>query len=80
MAQQAAQKLRKLCQMVADLKQGEDFSITRLTVIKSLCPDMKTAARFAAHLAALAQRRKDFDSRGIRFKPAEKKRHQQLAA
>lgn len=79
-AQQAAQKLRKLCQMVADLKRGEDFSITRLTVIKNLCPDIKTAARFAAHLAALAQRRKDFDSRYIHFKPAEKRRHQQLAA
>jgi hypothetical protein len=40
------QKARKLRQMADDLERGEDFKITRLVVIKNLCQDVKTAARF----------------------------------
>jgi hypothetical protein len=78
---QIAQKLRKLCQTISDLKNGaRNFSITRLTVVKSLCPDVKTSARFTAYLAQLAQERKEFESRSVRFTAPEKKRHKQLAA
>jgi len=51
------QKARKLQQLVDDLERGENFNITRLVVIKSLCQDVKTAARFTLHLARLAQER-----------------------
>jgi hypothetical protein len=40
------QKVRKLQQLAEALRGGESFSITRLTVIKSLCQEVKTAARF----------------------------------
>ena len=49
------QKVRKLQQLVDDLERGENFNITRLVVIKSLCQDVKTAARFTLHLARLGQ-------------------------
>ena len=35
------QKVRKLQQLVEDLERGENFNITRLVVIKSLCQDVK---------------------------------------
>src|SRR5262245_10652862 len=79
MQQQATQRLRKLCRSLADLKRGESFSITRLTAIKSLCPDAKTAARFTTHLARSAQQRKEFASKSTRYTAAEKKRHAKLA-
>src|SRR4051812_10334570 len=44
-------KVRKLRQLAADLRQGRDFSSTRLTVLKSLCREQEVAARFAAYLA-----------------------------
>lgn len=56
------QKARKLQQLVDDLERGENFNITRLVVIKSLCQDVKTAARFTLHLARLAKERRDWDS------------------
>ncbi len=46
-------KLQSLAQMAADLRQDRHFDITRLTVLKSLCSDPKTAATFALHLAKL---------------------------
>ena len=34
----------------------QDYNITRLTLIKSLCSDPDAAAKFAVHIAKLAQR------------------------
>jgi len=43
------QKARKLQQLADDLERSENFNVTRLVVIKSLCQDVKTAARFTLH-------------------------------
>jgi hypothetical protein len=50
-------KLQTLVGIAADLRQGKDFSITRLTILKSLCSDPDAAAKFALHIAKAAQRR-----------------------
>lgn len=47
-------KIKKLAVIAGGLKSGEDYPITRLTTLKSLCADEKAAARFATHLARLA--------------------------
>jgi hypothetical protein len=74
------QKVRKLQQMADDLERGESFNITRLVVIKSLCQDVKTAARFTLHLARLAQERRDWGSERQFYSAAELKQHRKLAA
>lgn len=66
--------------MADDLKRGEHFNITRLAVIKSLCQDVETAARFTLHLARLAQKRQDWDSERQFYSAAELKAHRKLAA
>ncbi len=40
--------------IVADLKSGKDYPITRLTPIKSLCKEPAVAAAFTKYLASLA--------------------------
>ena len=52
-AAQVASKIRRLAQMAADLRKGDNFEVTRLTTLKSLCEDAKAAAQFALHLAQL---------------------------
>jgi hypothetical protein len=49
-------KIQALAKIAADLHQGKDYNITRLTLIKSLCSDPAAAAKFALHIAKLAQR------------------------
>lgn len=44
-------KARKLAQMVADLRQGKHFPVTRLTSLKSLCQEPTVASRFVTFLA-----------------------------
>jgi hypothetical protein len=44
-------RTRKLAQIARDLSEGANFSITRLTTLKSLCEDPEVAARFAVYLA-----------------------------
>ncbi|HEX8693785.1 MAG TPA: hypothetical protein VF746_15290 [Longimicrobium sp.] len=46
----------KLARMAEELRQGASFPITRLTTLKRLCAEPADAARFALHLAQLAQR------------------------
>lgn len=46
-----AVKLKKLALLARELRAGEDFQITRLTVLKSWCEDPVTAGRFALDLA-----------------------------
>jgi hypothetical protein len=49
-------KIQGLAKLAADLHHGQQFNITRLTLIKSLCSDPNAAAKFAVHIAKLAQR------------------------
>jgi hypothetical protein len=48
-------KLKKLAAISAGLQDGEDYPITRLTTLKSLCADREAAAKFALHIAKLAE-------------------------
>ena len=48
-------KIHTLAQIAADLRDGKDFNITRLTLIKNLCSDPQAAAKFAVHIAKLTQ-------------------------
>src|SRR3954447_13717930 len=51
------QKVRKLAEIAAALRQGRDFSITRLTTLKSLCEDPRAAHAFALFLARHARQK-----------------------
>jgi hypothetical protein len=48
-------KIRTLTQIAADLRQGKDYNITRLTMLKSLCSDEDAAAQFALYIAKKTQ-------------------------
>ena len=50
-----AKKIQTLAHIAADLRQGKDFNITRLTILKSLCSDPDAAAQFALYLAKKTQ-------------------------
>ena len=58
-------KLQALAKLAADLRQGQHFNITRLTIIKSLCSDPDAAAKFVFYIAKLAQRRFEARSPGV---------------
>jgi hypothetical protein len=50
-------KLKRLADIAHGLQRGDDYPITRLTTLKSLCAEnQKAAAHFALHLATLAAR------------------------
>jgi len=53
-------KLQTLAPIAADLRQGQHFNITRLTILKDLCADPKAAATFARHIAKLTRRKMKF--------------------
>ena len=50
-------RIRKLARIARELSQGADFSITRLTTLKSLCEDPEAAAHFAVYLASHTSQR-----------------------
>ncbi len=50
-------KIQTLAQIAADLAEGQNFNITRLTILKGLCADPDAAAKFALHIAKLAQKK-----------------------
>jgi hypothetical protein len=50
-------RIRKLAQIAKELAEGANFSITRLTTLKSLCEDPEVAAHFAVCLANHTSRR-----------------------
>lgn len=52
-------RVRKLARIARELSQGADFSITRLTTLKSLCEDPEVAAHFAVYLASHTSQRVD---------------------
>lgn len=49
--------LRALEQILADLRQGKAYQITRLTRLKRLCADSEAATQFAAFVAQRALQR-----------------------
>ena len=58
-------RVRKLAQIARDLSEGADFSITRLTTLKSLCEDPEVTAHFAVFLARhTSQRANDRSNSG----------------
>lgn len=50
-------RIQTLAQIASGLEQGDRFNITRLTILKALCANPKAAAKFALHIAKLAQKR-----------------------
>ncbi|MHB8863100.1 MAG: hypothetical protein ACYC6N_11890 [Pirellulaceae bacterium] len=72
-------KIRTLAQIVDDLRHGKDFSITRLTLLKSLCSDPEDAAQFALYLAKKTQQAMKARRRPSHVKAAAWQRYQQLA-
>jgi len=48
-------KIQALTQIATDLRQGKDFNITRLTLLKGLCEDANDAAAFALYIAKKTQ-------------------------
>ncbi|HWE36250.1 MAG TPA: hypothetical protein VG406_06730 [Isosphaeraceae bacterium] len=56
-ADPATKKVERLEEIAAELRRGEDFSITRLTVLKGLCEDRRAAGEFALFLARKARER-----------------------
>lgn len=74
-----AVKARKFAEMAAELRQGRDFSITRLTSVKNLCQEPATAARFVTYLARITLERVAQGKGRTRQRPdAEAGRHWQL--
>ena len=53
----ALKKVEKLEEIAEALRRGEDFSITRLTVVKGLCEDRRAVGEFALFLARKEQKR-----------------------
>jgi hypothetical protein len=52
-----ASRIRKLAGIAEELRQGGDFPVTRLTLLKGLCQSPDAANRFVVHLAKLAWRK-----------------------
>ncbi len=48
-------KVRKLAEMIHELRIGNQFNITKLTTIKSLCKEPEVAFSFVLYLAQLTQ-------------------------
>ncbi len=48
-------KIQTLTEIAADLYQGKDFNITRLTMLKNLCSDPDAATQFALCVAKKTQ-------------------------
>ena len=67
-------KIQSLAKIAADLRQGKDYNITRLTIIKGLCADPDAAAKFVVYIAKLAQRQ----FRAQRSKATTRKQYGQL--
>ena len=54
---QTTTKIGKLAQIAQGIRQGENYSITRLTTIKSLCKDPETAVQFILYVAQLTRKK-----------------------
>jgi hypothetical protein len=75
-----ATRIRKLARIADELRDGADFSITRLTTVKGLCDDPEAAARFVLHLARLAKDKMETEHRPDHVEPARWSHYRALAA
>lgn len=71
-------KVRKLAQIARELSEGANYSITRLTTLKSLCEDPEVAAHFAVHLASHTSQRASKISPPPHLSNGEWKMHNEL--
>jgi hypothetical protein len=71
-------RIRKLTQIARDLSEGANFSITRLTTLKSLCEDPEVAAHFAVYLANHTSRRINEMSSPLHLSNSEWRMHNEL--
>jgi hypothetical protein len=71
-------RVRKLAQIARDLSEGADFSITRLTSLKSLCEDPEVAAHFAVYLAKHTSRRINEMSSPLHLSNSEWRMHNEI--
>ncbi len=71
-------KVRKLAQIARELSGGANYSITRLTTLKSLCEDPDVAAQFAVYLASHASQRANEISSPPHLSNSEWKMHNEL--
>ena len=71
-------KIRKLAQIARELSEGANFSITRLTTLKSLCEDPEVAAHFAVYLASHTSQRASKISHPPHLSNSEWKMHNEL--
>lgn len=71
-------KIRKLAQIATELSEGANFSITRLTILKSLCKDPEVAAHFAVYLASHTSQRVNKMSSPPHLSSGEWKMHNEL--
>jgi hypothetical protein len=71
-------RVRKLAQIARDLSEGANFSITRLTTLKSLCEDPEVAAHFAVCLANHTSRRISEMSSPLHLSNSEWRMHNEL--
>jgi hypothetical protein len=54
-SKETVKRVRRLAEIAAALRQGDDFPVTRLTIIKSLCGEPDATATFALFLAQRVQ-------------------------
>jgi predicted ATPase len=54
-SKETLKRVRKLAEIAAELRQGDDFPVIRLTTIKSLCAEPQAVAGFAFFLAQRVQ-------------------------
>jgi hypothetical protein len=71
-------RIRKLAQIAKELAEGANFSITRLTTLKSLCEDPEVAAHFAVYLANHTSRRINEMSSPLHLSNSEWRMHNEL--
>ncbi len=73
-------KIRTLAQIAAELHQGKDFNITRLTLLKGFCSDPEAAAQFALQIAKLTKKKMKEGDCPSHITPENWGRYQRLAA
>lgn len=76
--QAASKKIQTLVQIAAELRQGKDFSIARLTLLKNLCSAPEATAQFGLHLARKTQTAMKARSLPRHIKPETWQRYQRL--
>jgi len=72
-------KIQALAQIAAELRQGKNFKITRLTLLKGFCRDPEAAARFALQIAKLTKKKMK-ERKCPHLRPENWEQYQRLAA